>query len=142
MSPTIKHVVIVGGGSVGCEVASFLGSKGKSVIILEMLPKLASTVNHATRNSLMGELTKYGTEIITEAHVNSISENKVNYIKDGKEEIVKCDTIVLAMGARPETKLHDDLRYLVFTVPIIGDASEPRMIMHAVREGFYAAYYL
>jgi 2,4-dienoyl-CoA reductase-like NADH-dependent reductase (Old Yellow Enzyme family)/thioredoxin reductase len=137
-----KHVVIVGGGSVGCEVASFLGSKGKSVTILEMLTKLASTVNHATRNSLMGELTKYGTETITGAQVKSISENKVNYIKDGKEVTVKCDTIVLAMGAISETKLYDDLRDLFLTVPIIGDASEPRMIMHAVREGFYTAYYL
>jgi NADPH-dependent 2,4-dienoyl-CoA reductase/sulfur reductase-like enzyme len=140
--PVGKHAIILGGGSVGCEVGNFLLSKGVRVTILEMLPKLANTVNHATRNSLMGELTKGGAEIITGVRVTSISGNKVNCVKDGKESSVEGDTIVLALGAKPETELYDDLRELVFALHLIGDAKEPRLIMHAVREGFYAAYYL
>ncbi len=90
----------------------------------------------------MGELTKGGAEIITGVRVTSISGNKVNCVKDGKESSVEGDTIVLALGAKPETELYDDLRELVFALHLIGDAKEPRLIMHAVREGFYAAYYL
>jgi len=137
-----KHAVIVGGGSVGCEVGTYLLSKGKQVTILEMLPKLANTVNHATRNSLMGELTKGGAEMITGVRVTSVSGNKVNHVKDGNESSIEGDTIVLALGAKPENQLYEDLRPLVFDVHLIGDAKEPRLIMHAVREGFYAAYYL
>jgi len=140
--PVGKHVVIVGGGSVGCEVGTYLLSKGIRVTILEMLPKLANTVNHATRNSLMGELTKGGAELIPGVRVTSISGNKVNYIKDGNESSIEGNTIVLALGSKPEMKLYEDLRSLVFDVRLIGDAKEPRLIMHAVREGFYAGYYL
>jgi len=140
--PVSKHAIIVGGGSVGCEVGTFLLSKGIQVTMLEMLPRLANTVNHATRNSLMGELNKGGAEMITGVQVTSISGNRVNYIKDGKESSVDGDTIILALGARPENQLYNDLRPLVFDLRLIGDAKEPRLIMHAVREGFYAAYYL
>jgi len=49
---------------------------------------------------------------------------------------------VLALVAKPETELYDDLRPLVFELRIIDDAKEPRLIMHAVREGFYETYYL
>jgi 2-enoate reductase len=140
--PVGKNAIVIGGGSVGCEVGNFLLSKGIRVTILEMLPRLANTVNHATRNSLMGELTKGGADMIAGAQVTSISENKVNYVKDGKEATVEGDTIVLALGAKSETKLYDDLMELVLDLRLIGDAREPRLIMHAVREGFYAAYYL
>jgi pyruvate/2-oxoglutarate dehydrogenase complex dihydrolipoamide dehydrogenase (E3) component len=140
--PVGKHAVILGGGSVGCEVGTYLLSKGIRVTILEMLPRLANTVNHATRNSLMGELTRGGAEMIAGVRVTSITENKVNYEKDGNKSSVEGDTIVLALGAKPENQLYEDLRPLAFDLSIIGDAKEPRLIMHAVREGFYAAYYL
>ena len=39
--------------------------------------------------------------------------------------IVVDDHAVLSDGIRALVGLHDDLRDIVFTVPIIGDASEP-----------------
>jgi 2-enoate reductase len=140
--PVGDKTVIIGGGSVGCEVGTYLLSKGKKVAILELLPRLANTVNHATRNSLMGELTKGGAEMITGARVTRISGKEVKYVKDGKESSVEGGTIVLALGAKSENKLYEDLKELVFDLRVIGDAKEPRLIMHAVREGFYSGYYL
>ena len=78
----------------------------------------------------------------TGAQVSSISGSKVNYEKDGNETSVEGDTIVLALGARSENQIYDDLRPLALDIRLIGDAKEPRLIMHAVREGFYAAYHL
>jgi len=45
------------------------------------------------------------------------------------------------VGARPESRLYENLRNRA-DLHIIGDAKEPRQIIHAVSEGFYAAYYL
>ena len=39
---TGQTVVIVGGGSTGCETAEFLAQKGKQVTILEMLPRIGA----------------------------------------------------------------------------------------------------
>lgn len=140
--PVGKHAVIVGGGDVGCETGHYLLKKSKQVTILEMLPRLADKVNHPTRNCLIRELTNGGAEMIPGARATSISGNEVNYVKEGKEASVKGDTIVLALGAKPEDQLYNHLEELVFELHLIGDAKEPRQIMHAVREGFYAAYYL
>lgn len=135
-------VVIIGGGSVGCETALYLLKKGVRVTILEILPRLADKVNHATRNCLMRELTNGGAEMIPGARVTSISMNKVKYEKDGKEADVQADTIVVALGAKAENQIYEQLRELIFDLHLIGDAREPREIIDAVREGFYVAYSL
>ena len=69
-------------------------------------------------------------------------EHEVNYIKDGKEVVVKGDTIVLALGSKPENQLYYDLSEKILSLHLVGDAKEPREIIEAVSEGFYAAYYL
>ena len=107
-----------------------------------MLPRLADTVNHATRNSLTRELTKCEAKMITGAKVTSISGNKVNYTKDGTGSSIEGDTLVLTLVEKPRTKLYDDLRPLVFKLSLFGDANEPGLIVHAVRKGFYATYCL
>ena len=137
-----EQVVVVGGGSVGCETAHHLLTKGSRVTILEMLPRLAHEVNHATRNCLIRELSKEGAEMISGARVTSLSGNTVRYHTNGKELGKEADTIVLALGAQSDSHLYALLSESVSDIHLIGDAKEPRQIMHAVSEGFYVAYHL
>ena len=135
------HVVILGGGSVGSETGLFLLlKKGKRVTILERLYRLADSVEIATRNCLMEELEKAGAEMIPDARVSAISGSRVSYIRGGEESTIEGDTVVLALGAKPENQLYDDLRYEKISLHVIGDARVPRTIMHAVSEGFFATY--
>jgi thioredoxin reductase len=135
------HVVIIGGGSVGCETGLFLLlNEGKRVTILERLYRMADSVEIATRNCLMEELEKAGAEMIPGARVSAVSGGRVSYIKGGTESTVEGDTVVIAMGAKSENQLHDDLRYEKVNLHLIGDAREPRTIMHAVSEGFFSTY--
>ena len=139
---TAEQVAVVGGGSVGCETAHHLLKRGAQVTILEMLPRLAHEVNHATRNCLIKELTREGAEMICGARVTSLSGNTVTYNIDGKEVKKEADTVVLALGARPANQIYFQLSDTVWDLHLIGDAREPRQIMHAVSEGFYTAYHL
>jgi len=135
------HVVILGGGSVGCETGLFLLlKKGKRVTILEQLYRLADSVEIATRNCLMEELEKAGAEMISGARVSAIAGSRVSYIKGGKESTIEGDTFVLALGAKPENQLYAELRNQKVDLHLIGDAREPRTIMHAVSEGFFSIY--
>lgn len=137
------HAVILGGNSLGCETATYLLlKKGKRVTILGSLHRLADDVEIATRNCLMEELTKAGADMVTMGRIRAISGNEVSYVKDGEEVKFWGDTIVLAMGSKPENGLYEDLRNRIVNLHLIGDAKEPRQIIDAVSEGFWTAYYL
>jgi 2,4-dienoyl-CoA reductase-like NADH-dependent reductase (Old Yellow Enzyme family)/thioredoxin reductase len=137
-----SHAVIIGGGNVGCETATYLIKKGVKVTILEMCFRLLDNVETSTRNTLLKELKEGEAEMIESAIVSSISETEVTYVKEGKDCSIKADTIVFAVGSKSDDKLYYDLCDKVTNLHIVGDAKDPRQIMHAVSEGYYAAYYL
>jgi len=137
-----NHAIVLGGANVGCETALYLLKKGIQVTMLVRRWRFLDDVELSTRNTMMKELTEGGAEMIPSATVTSISGNKVNYVKDGKEATVKGDTIVLALGSKPENQLYYDLSERVLNLHLVGDAKKPREIIEAVSEGFYAAYYL
>jgi pyruvate/2-oxoglutarate dehydrogenase complex dihydrolipoamide dehydrogenase (E3) component len=137
-----SHAVIIGGGNVGCETATYLIKKGVKVTILEMCFRLLDNVEASTRNTLLKELKEGEAEMIESAVVSSISGTEVTYVKEGKDCSVRADTIVFAVGSNPDDKLYYDLCDKVVNLHIVGDAKDPRQIMHAVSEGFYGAYYL
>lgn len=137
-----NHAIVLGGANVGCETALYLLKKGIRVTMLVRRWRFLDDEELSTRNTLMKELTEGGAEMIASATVTAISGKEVNYVKDGKEVKVQGDNVVLALGAKPENQLYYDLNERVLSLHLIGDAKEPRRIMHAVSEGFYAAYYL
>ena len=56
--------------------------------------------------------------------------------KEGKEEQVNVDRVVLALGATSENGLVKDLEGKVKEIYVIGDCQKPRKIIDAVYEGF------
>ena len=52
-----EDVVVIGGGLVGCEVAVFLGARGKKVSLVEMQDTLAPEANRIHKDSMMEALT-------------------------------------------------------------------------------------
>jgi len=134
--------VVIGGGNVGCETALYLIKKGVKVTILEMCPRLLDNVETSTRNTLLKELKEGGAEMLDKAAVTAVNGNDVRYVREGEEKTIHADTIVIAAGSKPDDSLYFDLCDKVANLHIVGDAKDPRQIMHAVSEGFYAAYYL
>lgn len=130
-------VVIVGGGMVGCETAEFLVDKGKSVKIVEMLEKVAVDVEFRTRTFLLERLREKGVELLTRVKVEEITGEGVIASRNREKLFLMCDTIVLAVGARPERKLADFLGRKNREIYLIGDCLKPRKLMEAVEEGFF-----
>jgi len=57
--------------------------------------------------------------------------------KDGKEEFVKADSIVLATGSKPNKTLAEKLKQkFKEKVYMVGDCVEPRKALEAIREAF------
>ena len=58
---------------------------------------------------------------------------------DAKPQLIKADTVVLALGAKADQELAKQLKNLVAELYTVGDCNEPRKIPNAVEEGFKAA---
>lgn len=137
-------IVILGGGSVGCETADFLASSddnlldgGTTVTILEMQTNAAMDMSIQSRHLLMQRLQEKGVRIITSCKVEEIlDDNALKTTKDGNEEIVHhADHMVLALGTKAVNNLSDNLKGKVNEIYVIGDAKRPRSILEAIAEG-------
>ncbi|MBR3150609.1 MAG: FAD-dependent oxidoreductase [Erysipelotrichaceae bacterium] len=139
---TGRNIVVVGGGSVGCETADFLihprndyNANGKKVTVLELTGNVASDDRSYQRTRLMERLIEKGCRILTNAEVIEVEENSVTYRKDGMlQTLENVDTIVAAVGLRSDTSLKETLEELKIPYHIIGDAVKPRRITDAVSE--------
>lgn len=133
------RVVIIGGGMVGCETAEILLEMGKSVVIIEMLPELASTMRPTPRKMLLSRLAQKSVRICTSVECRKISDDgAVIWDRRGQYETIPFDTLVVAVGSRPDDRLFTALQEALPAVYRAGDCVRPRTIMEAVDEGMQA----
>ncbi len=132
-----KNVLVIGGGSIGCETAELLAKQGKKVSIIEMTDTLAGNMGKTAQTILLGHLKGNGVKLLTECRVEKITATDVVYnSKDGKTYSVKADTVVVAIGNRPETSLYDSLKDEVKEIYNIGDSNGGGIIPNAVYDGY------
>jgi thioredoxin reductase len=56
--------------------------------------------------------------------------------KAGQQQVLEADTIATALPLKPNTELLKDIQGKVTEVYTIGDCNEPRLILHAVADGY------
>ncbi|MDH5622865.1 MAG: FAD-dependent oxidoreductase [Candidatus Bathyarchaeota archaeon] len=134
-----KNVVVVGGGGVGCYTAHYLIARGKKVTLLEMLDKTAKDVGISNRWIIRNNLQKGGVKTFTSTKVESISEKEVFAIKNGERLTLPADSVVLAVGSKPNKSLAEAVREKIPEIYEIGDCVEPRKALQAIHEGLDVA---
>lgn len=166
-APTGADVVVVGGGSVGLETALSLATKGtispeqlyflalhdaespevlrelmvkgvKKVTVIEMLTRMAQDVGPSTRWVLLKELGMREVNLITGARMKDIQPGKVVYTDlQGNDVTIPADSVILAMGSRPENSLAKALEAAgVKNLRVIGDANKVGRMGNAIDDGF------
>jgi 2-enoate reductase len=135
-----KSVVMIGGGLVGCETTLYLAQKGKKVTIVESLDSIARDMWSASRLHLLKLLHDANVDILTNVNVLEITDKGIVIAdNDGKNIIIDADTVVLAVGFKPDRELFETLKNKLPEVYAIGDCVETREVMSAVWDGFNAA---
>ncbi|MDO8567399.1 MAG: FAD-dependent oxidoreductase [Dehalococcoidales bacterium] len=135
-----KNVIVAGGGLIGCETANLIAGQGKKVTIVEMLPTISAAIGRWTLAALQSELDDCGVKILTGTRIEAVTPKGVTVSSKGKKSELKADTIVLALGVRPDNKLAGRLEGKVPELYTIGDARKPGRIMDATSDGFFTAY--
>jgi 2-enoate reductase len=134
-----NHIIVAGGGLVGCETALHIAEKGKAVTVVEMLPDIATDLFQANRQQLLQMLNKEHVSVRTNTRLVEITDEEV--LVQGKEglERLEADEVILALGLKPETTLLQELKGKVPEIYAVGDCVEPRKIMPAIHEAFRTA---
>ncbi len=130
--------LVLGAGLVGCEVADHLSEKGGKVILVEILPEIATGADADTKTYFNLRFQKNRVEIYTGTELRQM-DGKTAVLKRGDQEIkVQAETIVVAVGAEPNDELYDKFLSSGLAVVKVGDCLKPRGILEAVQEGFEA----
>ena len=97
-------LVVIGGGVIGLEFASFFAAAGSKVTVVEMMPKIAPVVDDEIGSKLLAELKKSGIAINLNCKVVKIEGNTLHYTDpEGKPCTVTGDYVLNATGRRPVT---------------------------------------
>jgi len=134
-------VVVVGGGSIGCETALYLAQMAKEVVIVEMLPDIALDAGPIEKVALLKLLTESKVKWFTGMKLDRITEESaVVCNKDGQRQTFQAGSVVLATGMKANDRLYKELEGKVPELYKIGDALQPRRVFDAIHEGEAVAH--
>lgn len=101
-----KHMVILGGGYIGCEFASIMNLLGTKVTQVIRKEQILNGFDKDVRNELHEAMVKQGINLITKAEIVGIEKTTDGVtvtINDGTEKIIVADAVSLAAtGRRPK----------------------------------------
>lgn len=99
-----SSLVVIGGGIVGLEMASYFNSAGSKVTVLEMLDHIGGNMDREVSNILLNTYKKKGIEFELLSKVVEIKDGKVVYEKEGKLLEKPAEKVLLSSGRRPNVE--------------------------------------
>ena len=96
-----ESLVVIGGGVIGMEFASFFNSIGTKVTVVEMLPKILGPMDDEISAMLQAQYAKKGVEFHLNCQVVAVEGNEVVYRDaEGNTCRVAGDKILVSVGRR------------------------------------------
>ncbi len=96
-----EELTIIGAGYIGVEFASFFGSMGANVTVIEMLDEILPGIDREMSSMLRKELEKKGIEFRLGSKVIEKKSNSLTIEKDGNTEVIKTKHVLVSAGRKP-----------------------------------------
>ena len=145
-----QSIVIIGGGVIGVEFATFFNDLGCNVTVIEALDRLLPNMDKELGQGLAVQLKKRGVNVFTSSKVSSVSRAErmtVNFTQKEKENTAEGEIVLCAIGRRPYTeglfapelgietdgrriKVDENFRTSVEGIYAIGDVSSKIQLAH------------
>ena len=98
-------LVVIGGGVIGMEFASYCNSLGIPVTVIEMLPEILGGMDKEVSEMLRGIYAKRGVKFCLQCKVTAVDGNTVHYVDaEGNAQQCEGDKILVSVGRRPVLK--------------------------------------
>jgi 2,4-dienoyl-CoA reductase-like NADH-dependent reductase (Old Yellow Enzyme family)/thioredoxin reductase len=130
---------VIGGGLVGLESADYLAALGVRVTLVEMLPDVGMDMDALAKAVLLGRLKMQDVAIHTRTKVTELTKNEALAQQDSSTIRFPIETVIMAVGVRPNRSLADALEDSGLEMYTVGDALRPRKAREAIWEGFEVA---
>ena len=130
----------MGGAIQGIELAEFLIKRGRKVTIVHTAETLGELMPIRNRIKLLKWLPQKGVTLLGEVKYEEITDKGlIITTKEGKRQTIEADTVVTALPLKPDNGLLKLLEGKVPQIYSIGDCNEPRLIIHAIADGWCTA---
>lgn len=139
-----RKIVIIGGGSVGCETADYLAPlvndlapRNRDITIIEAMPFMMMKDAQASRSALMKRLMNKGVKLINNAKVVEVTNDTITYeLNNIKYTINDADSLLFGIGYRRNDDYINEIKELGNNVYLIGDTSKSQSIKEAINSAF------
>jgi len=152
-----KHVAIIGGGQVGCELAVHLKGWAEKIAVVEMSEELmpdghdtpeerdwtifcmGHDFNRSDRDTV-GTPGSQRVKVYLNSKCTEINDRKILMEKrDGSKEEIQVDTIIMATGLKPDKEFNKTFDGSAYDVIYIGDCLQPGNILGTSSSAYRAA---
>ena len=103
-----KSLIVVGSGAIGVEFASFYRNMGAEVTIVEMFDRILPAEDEEIAGIAYKAFEKQGMKIHTSSQITKIVKDKAGVtatlVCDGKEQAIKAEKILMAVGVVANTE--------------------------------------
>lgn len=142
-----RKIVIIGGGSVGCETADYLAPlindrfpRNRDVTVIEMAQEVMMNESGPGRSLLVQRMMKKGVKILVNTKVVAVEKDKIKYLQNGVEGVIDdADTLIFACGYQTDPAYENMLKELKMSYHLIGDAHQVGNIKDAIGEAYRLA---
>jgi dihydrolipoamide dehydrogenase len=98
-----SKLVVVGGGVIGLELATFFAEAGSVVSVVEMLPQIGGGIDSEIALALKRELEKKGITFHLQSKVVSFGNHTVSFEENDTVKSVETDMVLISVGRKPVT---------------------------------------
>lgn len=137
-----QRIVVLGGGSIGSEIALELAAvHKKQVIIVEMADELAAQANSLYKIALRQKMQQAPSlEVMLKTRCASIATDMISVItSEGEKKELPYDNLIVCTGMRANAALAEQFYGIVPNTNMIGDCIASRKIQDAIFEGYTIA---
>ncbi|MEG2174121.1 MAG: FAD-dependent oxidoreductase [Oscillospiraceae bacterium] len=137
-----NHVVIVGAGLVGGELALWLRTHGRQVTLVEATGQILggpTALPFVNYDMLKDLLNFQKVKILLNSQVTSLIKNGVEIESPTGVQVLVADTVIWAVGYRSERSLYEALSSRVGALHLLGDARRVKNIHYAIWDAYEVA---
>jgi len=137
---TGERVAVLGNGLVGAETADWLSEVGRKVTLIGKSPEVAPGSEILNKTLMITALEEKNVCMLNGVAIKEILSDgvKIETEEGEQQEIHDIDTIVVALGYKPNVQLLEYIEKKKIPVFTAGDCVRPRRIAEAIYEAFRA----
>jgi 2,4-dienoyl-CoA reductase-like NADH-dependent reductase (Old Yellow Enzyme family)/thioredoxin reductase len=135
-----ERILVIGAGMVGLEIADWLASKAKKVVVIELLDQVGNNITPTVRAMLLARLDAEKVQVITGAMLDHWGPDGAAISKaDGSVfRLEAIDNVIAAVGSQPN-RVSEMLPDSGIVRKRIGDSEKPRDLLACVSEAVEVA---